>query len=249
MNISQIEASLIRFATHFALFYHPLGSKPRLLSNQLLFKSASLIKVPILLSWLELEKEGQVNRFELCNLDAEVQVHGAGFAHQLTARSLPYADILLMMIATSDNLCTNLIIDRIGLERLGSVFTHALGLKQTACQRKLMDYEARSRGFENWVQAEECIRFYDLIDRLDPKNRLWVEALLHANTDFALLLRNIPRDSIDFYHKTGSMEGVLHDWGYTRECRLFLLTNDVSAEPPVFELFGALGELLIPHQE
>lgn len=215
------------------------------LFNELRFKSASLIKVPILLSWLALERLGQLDRMELCDLDAEIQVRGAGFAHLFSARKLPYADVLLMMIATSDNLCTNLVIEHIGLERLNQVFTQKLGLKQTTCQRKLMDYEARARGLENWVQAEEAIRFYDLINCLEPSDRAWVESLLLANTDSALLMRDLPRDTVNFYHKTGSMEGVLHDWGYTHEHRLFLLTNEVKEEPPVFDLFGELGKMLL----
>lgn len=245
MDLEQIAQSLEQLSTRYALYSHPWDGQLVLLFNELVFKSASLIKVPILLSWLVLEREGQLNRLELCNLDAEVQVQGAGFAHKFAARELPYADVLLMMIATSDNLCTNLVIDRIGLERLNQVFTGKLKLKQTKCQRKLMDYEARSRGFDNWVRAEEAIRFYELIEQLDPQDRAWAESMLLANTDNALLMRDLPRDTVNFYHKTGSMEGVLHDWGYTRERRLFLLTTEVKEEPPVFELFGELGKTLL----
>ena len=246
MKPDQIAQSLSALNIRYSLFYHRLDAEPIFLFNELRFKSASLIKVPILLSWLVLEHEGQVNRMEICNLDTEIQVHGAGFARQFTARKLPYADVLLMMIATSDNLCTNLVIDHIGLERLNQVFTGPLGLKQTVCQRRLMDYEARSRGLDNWVHAEEAIHFYDLIEQLAPADRTWVESLLAATTDNALLMRDLPRDQVKFFHKTGSMEGVLHDWGYTRECRVFLLTNEVKEEPPVFELFGELGRGLLP---
>ncbi len=245
MDLTQIEQKLKFSGAKYALFYQQNGGSPHLLFNQLRFSSASLIKVPILLSWLELEKEGLLDRAELCDLDSQEQVHGAGFSYKLTARKLPYADVLLMMIATSDNLCTNLVIERIGLERLHRVFTEKLGLVHTTCQRKLMDYDARGRGLDNWVHAEECVRMYDLIGNLDESSRKWVDSLLHSTLDAALLLRNVPRDTIDFYHKTGSMEGVLHDWGYTRSCRIFLLTNDVADEPPMFELFGALGEFMM----
>jgi len=245
MNLTRIQQKLDATPTKYALFYQPTGGEPHFLFNQLVFKSASLIKVPILLSWLALERDGEVSRQEMCDLDSEKQVAGAGFAHKMDARKLPFADVLLMMIATSDNLCTNLVIQHIGLERLNRVFTEHLGLKQTTCQRKLMDYEARERGLDNWVQAEECIHFYEWIEKLESQERQWVESLLQSTVDSALLLRNIPRDGIDFYHKTGSMEGTLHDWGYTRDCRLFLLTNEVAGEPPIFEIFGALGEFMI----
>jgi hypothetical protein len=69
--------------------------------------------------------------------------------------------------------------------------------------------------------------------------------MLAACQDDALLMRNIPRDTITFYHKTGSIPRVLHDWGYIENCRLFLLTENVPDEPRVFAIFGQLGELLL----
>ncbi len=41
------------------------------------------------------------------------------------------------------------------------------------------------------------------------------------------------------------MSRVLHDWGYTRGCRIFLLSQGVRDEPAAFEFFGKAGELLI----
>lgn len=246
MKITQIAQELDRLGVHYALYFHQNGQEEYFIKNQEQFRSASLIKVPILLSWLLLEKEGALNRSEICRLDDEPQIRGAGFAFKFTQRSLPFADVLLMMIATSDNLCTNLVLRHIGLERLEKVFREGLGLSRTVCQRKLMDYEARSRGLDNWVNADECIHLYRLIQALDPIDRRWVDSLLHSCTDAALLERNLPRDTVDFYHKTGSMEMTLHDWGYTKDCEVFLLTNEVQEEPPVFELFGSLGEHLLP---
>ncbi len=100
-----------------------------------------------------------MDRSELCCLDDEPEVHGAGFSWLLRARQLPYQDVLMMMIALSDNLCTNLVIRKIGIERVNQVFRDALGLRGTELQRKLMDYEARERGLDNWITARDCIRY------------------------------------------------------------------------------------------
>lgn len=245
MKISQIVQNLDSMGLHYALYFHPRGQLAQFYKNQDQFRSASLIKVPILLSWLWLEKEGVVDRNEICDLDAEPQIKGAGFAHKFAQRTLPYSDVLLMMIATSDNLCTNLILQRIGFERLNDVFQQGLGLQKTVCQRKLMDYEARNRGLDNWVNADECVRLYSLIQQLNSTDRCWVDSLLRSCTDGALLARNLPRDTVVFHHKSGSTDNTLNDWGYTSDCEVFLLTNDVQDEPPVFELFGYLGEHLL----
>jgi beta-lactamase class A len=198
-----------------------------------------------LLAWLRLEAAGELARSELCDLDAEPQVQGAGFSWMLAARRLPFQDVLLLMIALSDNLCTNLVIRRIGLERLQRVIAGDLDLPGCKLQRKLFDYAARARGLDNWISAEDCLRLYQRVAELPEDQRAWVESLLETNQDDALLKRSIPRDTLSFFHKTGSVEGVLHDWGYTRACRVFLLTSQVKDEPSAFKVFGELGRLTI----
>lgn len=229
----------------YSFYFHRTGEAPVRAGNCDRFSSASIIKLPLLLAWVHLERAGEVSRADLCNLDDEPQVRGAGFAYQMLARKLPYHDVLLMMIATSDNLCTNLVIRRIGLERVQQIFRDELQLKGTELQRKLLDFKARDRGLDNWVSGEDAVRFFDLFASLTPVEKAWVEPMLLANTDDLLLMRDIPRDELHFYHKTGSMKGVLHDWGYTRDCRIFLFTNGVQDEPAAFRLFGKAGELLI----
>lgn len=242
---NQILATLNQLGCQYAFHYQADGQPAQQASNCQRFRSASIIKVPILLAWACLERQGLVDRGEICELDSEPQVHGAGFAWQMKARRLPFHDILLMMIATSDNLCANLIIQHIGLSRLQSVIRDELNLPGAELQRKLMDYEARSRGLDNYISPDALVRCFDLVRNLPDAQKNWVEAMLLANTDAALLKREHPRDTLDFYHKSGSMEGVLHEWGYTRSKRIFLLTEGVVSEPPVFEVFGQLGRLLL----
>lgn len=245
MNIIQTLHTLTTQGGQYAFYYQPQQGEPVFEANQDLFHSASIIKVPILLAWVYLERNGAVNREEICDLDAEPQVQGAGFSWLLRARRLPYQDVLLMMIALSDNLCTNLVIRRAGLERLNQVFREQLGLRETTLQRKLMDYEARARGLDNWISAQDCIRLYQNIQELRPDERAWVESMLAANQDDLLLMREIPRDTLVFHHKTGSITGLLHDWGYTDRCRIFLLTQHLTDEPAAFQVFGQLGRLMI----
>lgn len=229
----------------YSFFYHRTGAEPYRQGNCERFRSASIIKVPILLAWMRLERAGLVDRREICDLDDEPQVQGAGFSWLLRTRSLTYADVLLLMIAVSDNLCTNLVIRRCGLERLQRVFREELRLPGARLERRLMDFAARERGLDNWITPADCERLFDCIDELKPSERFFVESLLEVNQDDALLRRNHPRDMITFYHKTGSLSGLLHDWGYTRGCRIFLLTENLPSEPAAMQIFGALGELIL----
>jgi hypothetical protein len=45
------------------------------------------------------------------------------------------------------------------------------------------------------------------------------------------------------------MEGVLHDWGYTEDADLFLLTQNVGDEREVYRALDALGPLLLGRSE
>ena len=69
--------------------------------------------------------------------------------------------------------------------------------------------------------------------------------MLLVNQDDLLLKRDLPRDEVDFYHKTGSIPGVLHDWGYTRNCRIFLLTSGAQDETVLYPIFAQAGRLLL----
>jgi beta-lactamase class A len=241
----RIEALLRQLDCDYAFYYRRRPGPPLLYSTAERFPSASIIKLPILFAWLHLERMGEVDRAELCNLDAEDQVEGAGLSWLLRARRLPYQDVILLMLALSDNLCTNLVIRRIGIERLGALFAGPLGLPNTRLERRLMDYAARAAGLDNWVAAADCIRLFDLRDALSAPERAWVDSMLRANVDDGLLMRNIPRDTVVFHHKTGSITGVLHDWGYTDEADLFLLTRNVRDETSVYALLDDLGPLLL----
>jgi beta-lactamase class A len=148
------------------------------------------------------------------------------------------------MTALSDNLCTNLVIRRVGLGRMNDTF-RALELPDASLQRKLFDYEARGRGLDNYVSVEDCIRLFELRDALTPEERAWIEPMLLWNSDLGLWLRNVTRDTVAFYHKTGNVEGVLHDWGYTPDSDLFILTQNVRDESEVYRALDRLGPALL----
>ncbi len=245
MDFTSHLTRLDQLGCEYAFYFHPAGKAPFFQANCERFTSASIIKVPILLAWLSLERQGEVSREEICCLDDEIQVEGSGIARLFKARRLPFEDILLLMISLSDNLCTNLIIRRIGVERLARIFKDEFGFHGTEAQRRLMDLEARDRGLNNWVTAHDAIQFYHLIDRLTPEEKSFACKLLEACVDDGLLKYKLPRDTVRFYHKTGSMEHVLHDWGFAAGCELFLFTQNVPDEPAVFDVFGSLGRVLL----
>lgn len=244
MNLTSALNEIESLNCQYAFYFRKKGQNSIFRANCDHFPSASLIKVPILLAWVHLERLGVVSREETCDLDALPQVEGAGLSWLLSTRRLPFQDVLLMMIALSDNLCTNLIISRIGQEPLNKIFHCELGLTGVELQRRMMDFEARASGKENWLTAQDCIHLYAELQKLTAEERHWVDPILLANQDSSLLLRDITRDTVLFYHKTGSIPHILHDWGFTRDRELFLLTQNVQDESAVGRVFGQVGRLL-----
>ena len=244
MNIKTLLNELETSGGQYAFYYHPRSGEALLRSNGDRFSAASVIKVPVLLAWVFLERSGQIDKETLCNLDSEAEVHGAGFSWLLHQRHIPWHDVLLLMISLSDNLCTNLVIEHIGLERLQRTFTHDLGLQGTVVERKLMDFAAREQGRDNWISAQDCVHFYELLRQCSPQERAWVEPLFKVCQDDTKLMRDVPFDSTDFYHKSGFIPEVVHDWGYTDKCDIFLLTQGYKDEARLLKIFGQLGRLM-----
>ncbi len=230
---------------NYAFYYRRADQTPLARGNCERFHSASLIKIPILLAWVWLERRGEVSRVEICSLDSEEPVQGAGLAWLFHTRQLEFHDVLLMMIALSDNLCTNLVIRRVGMQRLNEIFCGPLQLSGTQLQRRLMDFEARQRGLDNWISAGDCVRLFGLVRGLDATEKAWVEPMLLANPDDYLFKRDLPPDTLQFYHKTGALPGLLHEWGYTRQCELFLLVENTPDEAATARVFGELGRALL----
>lgn len=205
------------------------------------FLTASLIKVPILLAWMALERKGEVDSNEQCDFGDEPVVRGAGFSWMFRTKTLTYADALLLMIAVSDNFCTNLIISKIGFDRMNAIFSQELCFNDTYLGRKMMQRPNRLLKKDNWTTSADMIRCFHLINQLDENQRNFVSERLLACDSEKLFMRNLENDSVSFYHKSGGLPNVINEWGYTDSCSIFLLTNNASYSE-TYQIFGRLGK-------
>ena len=100
-------------------------------------KTASVIKMGILLDAAEQIRAGKASFEEKLVLTKANQVQGSGVLGQLTAPlPLTLRDTLHLMVVLSDNTATNLAIDRLGLEPINATL-RAAGLKQTVLYKKV----------------------------------------------------------------------------------------------------------------
>jgi beta-lactamase class A len=100
-------------------------------------KTASTIKMGILLDAAEQIRAGQASFDEKLVLTKANQVEGSGILGQLTApMSLTLRDVLHLMVVLSDNTATNVAIDRLGLAHINATL-RAAGLTQTVLYKKV----------------------------------------------------------------------------------------------------------------
>jgi beta-lactamase class A len=100
-------------------------------------KTASTIKLGVLLDAAEQIRAGKAALSEKLVLNHDNQVEGSGVLGQLTAPlALTLQDTLALMVIVSDNTATNMAIDRLGLAHINATL-RAAGLKQTVLYKKV----------------------------------------------------------------------------------------------------------------
>jgi beta-lactamase class A len=107
------------------------------LSPDLPVKTASTIKLGILLDAAEQIRAGHASLSEKLVLEHANQVGGSGVLGELTTPlALTLGDTLTLMVILSDNTATNMAIDRLGLDHINATL-RAAGLKQTVLYKKV----------------------------------------------------------------------------------------------------------------
>ncbi|MEG0385295.1 MAG: serine hydrolase [Solibacillus sp.] len=211
------------------------------------FSSASVIKVPILMAILHhLEKtNGQLSQ-KVPITDANIVDFSVLTEQQQKKATLH--ELLLWMIITSDNTATNMCIDLIGFEALNDYFQH-IGLKSTAVQRKMMDFERQQQGLDNVTTARDMQHLFQQIYAGTLLAREWNEVALN------ILLRQRSHESLKRYlvddvkiaHKTGGLDTVDHDVGivFTEQVDYFIgvFLTEVTDNDKARQYIGQISKI------
>ncbi len=125
------------------------------IGSQTSFRSASIIKVPLLAALFWQSERGLLNWQETLTLRDEHRTPGSGILRHLhSGLELTLYDLAVLMIVLSDNTATNMLIDRTGVESVQE-FLQRLGFHHTTLQRKMYDFAAAEQGRENLCSASE----------------------------------------------------------------------------------------------
>ena len=179
------------------------------------FASASMVKVPIMVTYFEAQAQGicDINKnFVLCN---ESKASGSGKLKDMPAGTqISPQDLVELMISESDNTAANMLIESFGFEYLNESFKQ-LGLRNTNISRKMMDFKDRKNGVENYTTAKDLATLFKNMYFGTPAHKKIFQKCLEIlkkqkiNDRIPALL---PAGCI-VAHKTGLEYGVCHDAG------------------------------------
>jgi len=181
------------------------------------FPQASSIKLTVLLELMRQAQEGTLSldekhtlrRSEMTKSDTEpiLTMLGDGSV------TMTLRDLAIFMMVLSDNTATNILIDRLGMDKINAGVIR-LGLKETKLRRHMIDLEAAKEGNENVSTPREMLTLLEKVNA-----RLALDGA-HTKEYFDIL--KLPKESefhkalpedVSVADKPGSLEGVRCDTG------------------------------------
>lgn len=217
--------------TIFSVFYLRPDNIPRnaYIYNSKPMRSASMIKVFIYGFAMQQVKEGMISLNEPFVLSEKDMVGGAGvLTGYENGTVLSFQELLEFMIIESDNTATNIVIDRLGMDKINEYIT-SNGYKDTILQRKMMDFHAAEQGYENYTSVSDLGLFYTRLydyQCVDKDHDAMMIDILKQQQDTEALPTAFPYDIVA--HKTGELIGVYNDGGivYGKDNRIIVILTD-----------------------
>jgi len=178
------------------------------------FPTASIIKMPLLVKLMQMAEEGELDLDEMMYHDGAESVAGSGILHYLPDPvELTWRNIIIMMIALSDNTATNLCIERCGVGAVNSMLDD-LDLTVTRLNRRMVDQPAAQGDHDNVSNPRELVTLLRLLHAGSPSARSAADALaileLPQND---LLSRAILDKNLRITNKPGYIPGAWCDAG------------------------------------
>ena len=176
-----------------------------------LIPSASLVKVPVMLSCFYAAQDGKITLKDTTKLKSSEKVSGSKvLGGKPTGSVFTVEELFDPMITQSDNTAANILIDFLGFDTLNAYFKK-MGLKNTNIVRRMMDFKERKKGEENYTTAQDMAY---LLEELYHKKFLNKDV---SGKCLELLGKQKINDRLPkgtyVVHKTGLENYICHDVG------------------------------------
>ena len=201
--------------------------------------AASVIKLPVMIELFRQARAGLLSLQERHALQDAERLPSCGTLKAMHAGiEMTLLDLVRLMIIVSDNTATNILIRRLGIDRVNATLRE-LGCEKTTLRRLLFDSDAARRGLENSITAREMGMLLEKLFRGEIVSKeasaammdILLDQRLNGKLPFFLHARGIP-----IAHKTGEDTGVTHDVGVvmTREPLVVCFVGE-HVDVPVYE--------------
>jgi beta-lactamase class A len=170
------------------------------------FPTASAIKLAIVYELFKQAEEKRIDLDEKVTLDRRQAVGGTGVLVEMGTPTLSIRDYAVLMVTLSDNTATNVLIDRLGMDRIAARM-QGIGLSGTKLRRHMMDTAAARRGDENVSTPDELARL------LRAMNETMPDAIALLKKPKENRLRKGLPEGVASADKSGELEGVRVDAG------------------------------------
>ena len=201
-----------------SVYVSPVDSHESVLVNNGSQRSASSIKIFILVTAYAMAKEGIFNLDSTHTVTNDEKVGGTGVIQNMAAGTkLTYREVLKHMIDDSDNTGANIMIAKMGGLGLINNKIKSMGATDTKLRRKMMDTAAINDGRDNTTSVRDLgmtlkkIYNHQLVSKSADDEML---SILSQNSNRNKLPKLLPNDQgLKVYNKTGEYAdyGVQND--------------------------------------
>ncbi len=173
--------------------------------------SASTIKIPILVAFLEDVDAGKARLDEQLVISKDVIVgHAGGLQYEPVGTKISALETLTLMIVISDNTATNMIVKRIGGIAAANQRFLSWELTSTVMRNPLPDLTGT-----NTTSPEDLVNLLAMVEQgkiLSPRSRDRLMDIMRRTKTNTLLPQGIPPGAT-IVHKTGDIQSVVGDAG------------------------------------
>jgi len=183
------------------------------------FPSASLIKVPIVVALYHEAWNNHIVLSETVDNDPELFTKGSGILRNLSDQArLTLRDLVVLMLQVSDNVATNLLIRRLGRDRINSILA-TIGLRHTRLLTdridvKQLETDLFALGTTTPGEMNTLLQQLARHTILPPSMCEDILGIMKRDSNKQRICGDLPlRRDLVIAHKSGTLDGVYHDIG------------------------------------
>lgn len=208
-------------------------------------KSASMIKVLILATLCD----SDINFAEKIRIDTVPRVEGGGALQEINGDAcLTVKALATLMIVLSDNLATNLLIDKLGRDKIQD-YADKLHLTNTKIQRNMMDFVAVKNNKENYMTVSDYNTLIHHIYKRRWEDRFSLAWDILGRQQFRDRIPYYWDENIIFHHKTGMLDYIEHDGGVYEgkngTYSIIIFTSNLPSNAIGGRQMGELGKYIL----